>query len=68
MSEVLALEAQAGASCTAADRISLDQRLSDIKKASLELHLDGRLEDAEELPSLLVTLADTRTRIWGRFS
>lgn len=29
------------------------------------MHLDERLEDAESLPSLLVTLADTRTRIWG---
>jgi TRAP-type uncharacterized transport system substrate-binding protein len=63
--DVLAVEAEAGASCSAADRIALDQRLTDIKKASLDLHRDGRLQDAEELPSLLVTLADARTRIWG---
>ena len=66
--EVLDVETQAGASCTAADRVTLDQRLTDIKKASLELHREGHLEDAEELPSLLVALADARTRVWGRAS
>ncbi len=66
--EVLAIEAEAGGTSTRDARIALDQRLSDIKRASLELHLDGRLEDAEELSCLLVTLADTRTRIWGPVS
>ena len=44
------------ASCTNDDRIRLDQQLTDIKKISIELHLDGRLEDSEDFPSLLVTL------------
>jgi TRAP-type uncharacterized transport system substrate-binding protein len=65
LSQVIAVEAEVKASCTDDERIALDQRLSDIKKTSIELHLEGRLEDAEEFPSLLVTLADTRTRIWG---
>jgi len=63
--EVLAVEAATRASCTSDERVSLDQTLSDIKKTSIELHLDGRLEDSEDLPSLLVTLADARARIWG---
>lgn len=63
--QVLAVEAEANASCTNALRIGLDQRLSDIKKTSIETHLAGRLEDPENLPSLLVTVADARTRIWG---
>jgi TRAP-type uncharacterized transport system substrate-binding protein len=66
--KVLDVEAQAGPACTPADRIALDQRLTDIKKAALELHVAGNLDDAEILPSLLVTLADTRTRIWGSAS
>ncbi len=66
LKQVLAVEAEAAVSCSAADRITLDQRLSDIKRVAIELHLDGHLEDAEELPYLLVTLADARTRIWGR--
>ena len=68
LKQVLEVETEAGPSCSDAERISLDQRLSDIKKASIQLHLDGRLEDPEELPSLLVSLADTRTRIWRRAS
>ena len=65
LSEVLAVEAEAHASCTNDDRIRLDQKLSDLKKTAIELHLDGRLEDADDLPSLLVTLSDARARIWG---
>jgi len=64
--DVLEVEAAITAATAAADRRMLDQRLSDIKRKALEMHLDERLEDAESLPSLLVTLADTRTRIWGR--
>jgi TRAP-type uncharacterized transport system substrate-binding protein len=64
LKEILDVEAAAHASCTDADRIALDQRLSDIKKTFIELDLDGRLEDSENLQSLLVTLADTRIRIW----
>lgn len=66
MLEVLAVEADAGASCSDAERVSLDQRLTDIKKSAIELHLSDLLEDADVLPSLLTTVADTRTRIWGR--
>jgi TRAP-type uncharacterized transport system substrate-binding protein len=66
--EVIAVESAATASCTAAERTALDQRLTDIKRSAIEMHLDERLEDAESLPSLLVTLADTRTRIWGPVS
>lgn len=66
--QVLEVESAAGASCSAQERTTLDQRLSDIKKTSIELHLDGRLDNAEELPSLLVMLADTRTRIRGPVS
>jgi hypothetical protein len=65
LGEILAVEAAAHSSCTDAERILLDQRLSDIKKQSIELHLEGRLAGAEDFPSLLVTLADTRTRIWA---
>jgi TRAP-type uncharacterized transport system substrate-binding protein len=68
LSEVLAVEAAAHASCTHDERVMLDQQLSDIKKTSIELHLESRLKDSENLPSLLVTLADTRTRIWGPVS
>lgn len=65
MSQVLAVEAGVHSACSDAERIKLDQRLSDIKKESIELHLEGRLEDSENLQSLLVTLADARTRVWG---
>ena len=68
LSEVLAVEAAAGASCSNDDRVRLDQTLSDIKKTAIELHLDGGLEDSEDLSSLLVTLADARARIWGPVS
>ena len=65
MGQVLEVEAGAHAATSDADRRALDQRLSDIKKEAIELHLDDRLEDADNLQSLLVTLADARTRIWG---
>ena len=65
LGEIMAVEADVHASCTNDERILLDQKLSDIKKDSIELHLAGRLEDAEDFPSLLVTLADARSRIWG---
>lgn len=65
---MLAVEAAVHASSTAEDRIALDQRLSDIKKTAIELQLAGQLEDAETFHSLLVTLSDTRTRIWGSAS
>jgi hypothetical protein len=65
LGEVLAVEAATHASCTNAERIALDQKLSDIKKIAIELHLDGRLEGSEDLPSLLATLSDARARIWG---
>jgi TRAP-type uncharacterized transport system substrate-binding protein len=65
LAEVLAVEAQATVACSADERARLDQRLTDIKRESIELHLADRLEGADELPSLLVTLADARTRIWG---
>ena len=65
LAQVLDVEAAVQASCTHDDRLALDQRLSEIKKASIELHLDGRLDDAEDFATLLVTLADTRTRVWG---
>lgn len=68
LGEVLAVEAAALGSCTNDERIALDRRLSEIKKTSIELHLDGRLDDAEDFPSLLVTLSDARTRIWGAVS
>ena len=68
LGEVLAVEAEAHASCSNDERIRLDQTLSDIKKTAIELHLEGRLEDADDLPSLLVTLADARARIWGPVS
>lgn len=63
--EILTVEAAATASCTNAERIALDQQLSDIKKAALELHLAERLEGSDHFPALLATLADARTRIWG---
>jgi hypothetical protein len=63
--EILTVEAAATASCTNVERIALDQQLSDIKKAALELHLAERLEGADHFPALLATLADARTRIWG---
>jgi TRAP-type uncharacterized transport system substrate-binding protein len=65
LQEVMAVESEVTPSATHAERVALDQRLTDLKKFAIELHLDERLEDAENLPSLLVTLADTRTRIWG---
>ena len=68
LGEVLAVEVAVHASSTAEDRIALDQRLSDIKKTAIELQLAGQLEDAETFHSLLVTLSDTRTRIWGSAS
>ncbi len=65
LQEVMEVEAEATPDRTTDERRALDQRLTEIKKSAIEMHLDERLEDAESLPSLLVTLADTRTRIWG---
>jgi len=65
LKQVLAVEAEARVPCSEENRILLDQRLSDIKKASVELQLEGLLEDPENFPSLLVVLADTRAKIWG---
>ena len=65
LSEIIAVEAAVHASCANDERILLDQKLSDIKKDAIELRLAGRLDDAENFPSLLVTLADARSRIWG---
>lgn len=64
LQDVMAVESRITTATVAADRLALDQQLSDIKQSAIEMHLDERLEDAEHLPSLLVTLADTRTRIW----
>jgi TRAP-type uncharacterized transport system substrate-binding protein len=64
LAQVIEVEAQAGPSCSAAERIELDQRLTEIKQKSIRLHLDENLDGAEELPALLTTIADTRTRIW----
>lgn len=68
MQAVLAVEAEATADCTSERRAQLDQQLTDIKKAAIDLQQEELLEDAEQLPSLLVIVADTRTRIWGRAS
>lgn len=65
LGEIIAVENDVHASCSNDERVRLDQKLSDIKKAFIELHLAGRLEGAEHFPSLLVTLADARSRIWG---
>jgi hypothetical protein len=65
MSRILAVEAEVRRASSDEDRRALDQRLSDIKKEAIELHLEGRLEDSESLQSLLVALADTRSQIWG---
>ena len=65
LGDIMAVEAAVHAACTNDERILLDQKLSDIKKDSIELHLAGRLQDAENFQSLLVTLADARSRIWG---
>lgn len=65
LQEVMAVEAEATGARTRDERTALDQRLTDIKRAAIAMHLEERLEDAASLPSLLVTLADTRTRIWG---
>ena len=65
LGEVLAVEAEVSALCSDEDRIRLDARLSEIKKRAIELHVEDGLEDADDLPALLVTLADTRTKIWG---
>jgi TRAP-type uncharacterized transport system substrate-binding protein len=62
--EIMEVEGAAAAGASTADREALDQRLSDIKKASIDLQLSGQLEDPENFQSLLVTLADTRVRIW----
>ena len=66
--QILAVEAAADATCSDGDRIVLDQRLSDIKRTVIELHLDDRLKDPENFHTLLVTLADTRTKIWSSAS
>ncbi len=68
LTQVLAVEAEALPSRSGADRIALDQRLSDIKQTAIEWHVNGRLEDPENLHALLVSLADARTRIWGPIS
>jgi TRAP-type uncharacterized transport system substrate-binding protein len=65
MREVMVVEEEATGTRTHEERAALDQRLTDIKRSAIDMHLKERLEDAESLPSLLVTLADTRTRIWG---
>lgn len=65
MRQVMAVEVEAHPSCSQTERASLDQRLSDIKKAVVDLHLDDRLDDSENLQSLLTSIADARTRIWG---
>jgi TRAP-type uncharacterized transport system substrate-binding protein len=68
LQEVMDVEGEITAATVVAERLVLDQRLSDIKRSAIAMHLDERLEDAESLPSLLVSLADTRTRIWGPVS
>jgi TRAP-type uncharacterized transport system substrate-binding protein len=65
MSQLLEVEDEVHRATSDEERKLLDQRLNDIKKRSIELHLDGRLEDAENFQSLLVALADTRAQIWG---
>ena len=62
--QILDIEGAAASCSSHADREALDQRLSDIKKTSIELQLEGRFEDPENFGSLLATLADTRIRIW----
>ena len=64
LTQVMEIETAAHASCSQEERIKLDQRLSDIKKKLIEMHLDERLEDAEHLPTVLTTIADARIRIW----
>jgi TRAP-type uncharacterized transport system substrate-binding protein len=64
LQDVMVVEREITIATVPADRLALDQRLSDIKQSAIEMHLDERLEDPESLPSLLVTLADTRTRLW----
>lgn len=65
LQQVMAVEEDGNASCSHEERVKLDQRLSDIKKHVIELHLDDRLEDSENLQWLLTAIADARTRIWG---
>jgi TRAP-type uncharacterized transport system substrate-binding protein len=65
LEDVLAVEVEATSTASHDDRVRLDQRLTDIKKTAIEMHLAETLDDAESLPSLLVAVADARTRIWG---
>lgn len=68
MKQVIEVETEMHASRSQPERIILDRRLSEIKKHVIELHLDERLEDSENLHSLLTTIADARTKIWGSSS
>lgn len=65
LKDVLDVEADAAPGCTADERTQLDQRLTAIKKAAIDMQLEGTLDDGESLQALLVAVADARTRIWG---
>lgn len=64
LGRILEVENEANDAASDDARKALDRRLGDIKKEAVDLHLDGRLEDDENLQSLLVMLADARTHIW----
>ena len=63
MGQVLEVEASLNKPLAAEDRQGLDLRLTEIKKQAIELHLEGRLDGADALHSLLVALADTRAHL-----
>jgi TRAP-type uncharacterized transport system substrate-binding protein len=65
MGRILEVEAQVHGAASDAERRALDEQLSDIKKQSIELHLEDRLDDADNLQALLVALADTRAQLQG---
>ena len=66
MGRILEVEAGVRLAASDKDREALDERLNDIKRESIELHLEGRLEESEHLQSLLMALADTRNQIWAK--
>lgn len=63
LARILAIEAGVRAATSNEELRTLDRSLSDIKKEFIELHLEGLLEDSEDMQSLLVALADARAQL-----
>lgn len=63
LGRVLEVESELHSAASDKERRALDDQLRGIKRESIELHLDGRLDDAGELHALMVAIADTRAHL-----